>query len=596
MKKNSIYFLLAVPFILINICRIFLLFWNSNISIPFTYGYLTPSLIIVYSIFLFISFCFNSYKKANYILIIISFFLFIINQIKIFYMQEPIYLSDINLLGGIGEAISITNGTLINFFTSNWLLLIIQTIIFTSFFLIVYKIDEPKHRREYTALIQFIIFIILSLPFKTNTNIMRKLFINFDDYATLTNDVQYCIYNGIAGNMYYNMLDSRIFMPDDYNENQVSDVVKYQSISHDNNNDFVDIIFIFSESFFDVEKINDNIKFSDNLLEDYHNLKKNNKTIQLISPSYGGLSSNVEWELLTGFNLAYYNDKYVPYLKLVNDSTYKKENILSILSNKKYKNYVFYSYSDSMYNAGKVYDNLGLIKKKGDDSTLKGYYVSDDYVINQIIDTMKQEKSNMFYFATTMQSHMPYEINKYNSYNVSINESNLKINDQEVLLSYAEGINDASISLKKLYDYIQTINKKTIIIFMGDHLPYLSNEKGENVIDKLNYFNTTDILTNIYRKYNTEALILSNFKIEFDDTNYLSPDLLMPYVLNTLNIELTPYYNYLINESKKILPGYNRYISVNNDGKLFYTKNITGGMLKEYRLRESLQYKLYFTK
>lgn len=103
-----------------------------------------------------------------------------------------------------------------------------------------------------------------------------------------------------------------------------------------------------------------------------------------------------------------------------------------------------------------------------------------------------------------------------------------------MILSYAEGINDASVALNKLNDYIQKINKKTVVIFMGDHLPYLSNNKGKNVIDKLDYFNTNDHLINTFRRYNTEAVIISNFKIDFDNTNYLSPDLLMPYILNTL--------------------------------------------------------------
>ena len=92
-----------------------------------------------------------------------------------------------------------------------------------------------------------------------------------------------------------------------------------------------------------------------------------------------------------------------------------------------------------------------------------------------------------------------------------------------------------------------------------------------------------------------EEAIIYIKHIKFDDTNYLSTDLLMPYVLNTLNIKLTPYYSYLINESKNILPAYNKYIIVNNEGKLFYPKDLDNDMLKEYNLRKNLQYKIYFS-
>ena len=148
--------------------------------------------------------------------------------------------------------------------------------------------------------------------------------------------------------------------------------------------------------------------------------------------------------------------------------------------------------------------------------------------------------------------------------------------------------------LKRLYDYINTIDKKTIIIFIGDHLPYLSNSKGENIIDKLNYFNTKDNLLNLYRKYSVEALVLSNFDIDYDDTEYLSPDLLIPYVLKSNQTKMNSYYNYLIEKSKSILPSYNRNVAVDCDGKIYDINKLPKDMKKEYDLRNSIQYHLYY--
>ena len=594
MKKYKYLFLILCPLLLILISSILMAKYNDRIGLLLVMQPIV-SIIIVYAFFLFFSFVFHSFKKANYILIIFFFLLLTINQIKIFYMQEPLFLSDILLLGGMDEVLSITNGTLINFFYKYGVLLLVQTLLFSLLFYYTYRINEPPNKRHYFGLIPFLIFAFLSLPFKWSTSLMQRVFFSFNDYSALTNNVDNCIYYGIIGNIYRNMLDNRIFIPDNYDEEEIQKILNFEK-NDKNNTEKMNIIFLFSESFFDMNKVKDSISFSDNFLKEYQELKEKNKTIQMLSPTYGGMSSNVEFELLTGFNLAYYNKGYIPYLSLVDNKFYERENLLSILSNNAFKNYVFYAYDDNLYNAGKVYDNFKFIKKKPQNPEFKGFYVSDNYVVNEIIDTIKKEEDNLFYFATTMQSHMPYVKEKYDYYHVEVKSSILNIQDQEVLLSYAEGINDASIELKRLYDYIQTINKKTIIIFIGDHLPYLNNNMGENVIDKLEYFNTKDNLINKYRRYNTEALVLSNFKIDFDDTKYLSPDLLIPYILNALNIKMTPYYNYLITESKKILPCYNKDVSVNNNGEIFYTSKLSGLMRKEYSLRENLQYHLYYAK
>ena len=60
-----------------------------------------------------------------------------------------------------------------------------------------------------------------------------------------------------------------------------------------------------------------------------------------------------------------------------------------------------------------------------------------------------------------------------------------------MLLSLAQGIYDADKNvrnaLSKKYCELDT---PTIIVFFGDHLPYLINKKGENILFKSSYFNT----------------------------------------------------------------------------------------------------------
>ena len=54
------------------------------------------------------------------------------------------------------------------------------------------------------------------------------------------------------------------------------------------------------------------------------------------------------------------------------------------------------------------------------------------------------------------------------------------------------------------------------------------------------------------------------------------------------------YYDYLINESKEILPSYNKYVAMDNEGNIYGTSELPDNMKKEYDLRNMVQYKLYY--
>ncbi len=603
MKKNRIYdiFLGLVPFIIVEIDLLILLI-TCNISFKLYPSLIVPSqsIAIIYCFFLLFVFITKSYRKANIILTISSFILMTINQIKFFYMHEPIYLSDIKLLGGANDIIQLTNGTIIEFFTNNYLIIISHIIIITLFLIILIKNKQERVNRNILLLVPFIILIILSLPFKSTTSFMKKNFLHtnsFNDYSSLTHKYDYNILYGFSGGIYANMLDERIFEPDNYSLQKIEKVFAYESQDKKEDNDY-NIIFILSESFFDITRL-DEIQFNNDILKDYHDLTKQGKLIQMISPTYGGRTSNVEFDLLTSFNLAYYDSSYIPFLHLFNTPFPRESNIINIFNDNMYNNYLLPGGGEELYSANKVYNNLGFKNRvylDDDKSNYKGYYLSDKYITDKIINLLDTKKEKLFAFIETMQNHMPYTFEKYDKYNISILNSNLNREDQNVLLSYAEGLHDSSIELKRLYDYIKTIDKKTIIIFIGDHLPYLSNNKGEDIINKLDYFNTENALLNTYRKYNTDALILSNFEIKYDETKYLSPDLLIPYVLKSNNTKMNPYFSYLIEKSKAILPSYNKYVAIDNDGIIYDTRNLSDDMLKEYNLRNYLQYKIAFDK
>ena len=143
----------------------------------------------------------------------------------------------------------------------------------------------------------------------------------------------------------------------------------------------------------------------------------------------------------------------------------------------------------------------------------------------------------------------------------------------------------------RLYDYIQTFDEPTIIVFYGDHLPYLTDPATkEDIINYLSYFNTDDELLNNYRKYNTQALVLANFDLgDNKDMNYLSPDMLLTTIVNKMNLNLSDYYKWLYT-TKETLGCTNYLVTADSEGKLFWTKNLEGKTKEMLDLREKMQY------
>lgn len=192
----------------------------------------------------------------------------------------------------------------------------------------------------------------------------------------------------------------------------------------------------------------------------------------------------------------------------------------------------------------------------------------------------------------TMGGHMPYYKEKYDNYHVTIEKSLEDDDINDTVLSYAEGIYLADQELGRLYSYIQSLDEETILIFFGDHLPLLQTAKGKDALNEIYFQASDDSLESIYRKYNTQALVLSNYEIMHEDYDVLSPDLLLTYVMNHIDMDLSSYYKFLYS-TIDILPSSNYVISMDKYGNLYPTKGLSGSMKNVYSLREQMQYKLF---
>lgn len=568
------------------------LFINPNISTII-------SIIIIYSIYYLLAAIFNNNKISTIILGILSFILVVICKFKFEFTREPFFISDLMYSSDMGEILSLVKSQFFSKLIKLLPLFIYYGMLFSGIIIMNLKHNNYKYniKKRITIILSAIcILLVLFIPnAKTNSFIMNT-FYRVNTRKAITSNRNYCWKYGYFSSLYGNILESRIFEPDGYNKVEIDKIVKQSEEEKDKSLGKPNIIVIFSESFMDIDLL-DEIEFDKPITKNFNELKKEGLFFNMISPSFGGTSANVEFEFLTGSSLNYFSSSYVPYMSLYNNAKYKDTpSILNELSDNGYYVKLVPFSSNLLFDCGKVYklmkiDEVEFIPKVAN-KYKKGKYVSEEYVADKIIYNLenKDKDKPLFYMTMTMETHMPYGENKYKNYDISIVKSKFNKELNGKIKSYAQGVYDADKQLGKLYEYIKTLDEPTIIVFYGDHLPVIMEDKS------IKYFNTNNKLLNLYRKYNTQSLILANFDISSlkeennNELKYLGPDLLGSYIVNHMDINISEYFKWVYS-TRNTIGASNRYVSINQQGELFYTSELKGNMKKLDELRKKVQYK-----
>ena len=608
-KKNEIknkskceMFFLTIPFIMITFMIVFLdvtinIFYKLEIKpIIFTIA-------ILYLINIMLTLITGSSKRSVIIQSVILWIALFINALRFVYTAEPFTIADFAYISNIASITGIAKGSLLNtiaFFIPEFLtfgIIMVVYILLINKFNFSFNIELKK--RILLSLIPIVILIILFNPPKFLRNFILTNIYYSDDVHVNTLNIEYYIEDSMLGGMYRIYLEDRIYEPDNYNKEEVEKMIS-TDVSDENQDNWeeANIIVTFSESFFDVSLLEDDITFDKEVTPNFNSLKDEGIFINMISPTYGGVSSNVEFQFLTGHTLDYFSKSYIPFMSFY--KTVDSRNRLSLL--KELDNNGYYTkvvFGKDYYLSKKVYENLGVDKyeEKNVKEEYKGYYTSDEYLMDETIKAFNEKEAGekIFYMNCTIQSHQTYELDKYDEYDISIESSTLSDSYNELILSYSQGAYDADVQLGRMYEYIQTLDEPTILIFFGDHLPYLYNtETNDDTLNHLSYFNTGDELLDTYRKYNTQCLILANFDLgDVENWDYMSSDMILTSVVNKMGLELSDYYKWLYS-IKDVLPSSNYLVSQDTEGNLYWTSELPENMQNILDKRELAQYYIMY--
>lgn len=249
----------------------------------------------------------------------------------------------------------------------------------------------------------------------------------------------------------------------------------------------VNVVVVMNEAFSD---ITDDPAFAytdeDTPLRNLHALQRDPHalSLRLIVPGFAGGTANTEFDVLTGMQTNALSLATTSAMRTVNrnlDSPFR------VYGAAGYRTSFFHPGNDWFYNRENVYRWLGAEETVFIDQmyvpVYKGSWVTDDYMAGLIaaeLDRAAEEGRPLFHYTTTIQNHMAYVWNKYGeTYSFPPVPLNVEVPDevQLMLRVYAEGARDADAMLGRLAADIGARAEPYVLVFFGDHLPYLGDNR-----------------------------------------------------------------------------------------------------------------------
>ncbi|WP_426450784.1 LTA synthase family protein [Paenibacillus sp. S-38] len=331
------------------------------------------------------------------------------------------------------------------------------------------------------------------------------------------------------------------------------------------------VVFIMNEAFWDPTLL-PGVKFSEDPLPTVHRLQQESTSGYLLSPQFGGGTSNVEFEVLTGQSMSFLPAGSVPYQQYISKPI---ASMASYFKGQGYRSAAIHSYEGWFWNREQVYKHMGFdsfLSKEGMvNPEYKGAFISDDEVSRSILKEIDANAEPTFIYAVTMQNHGPYDDKRYGETEISV-DGDLSDSARDMLQTYTQGVRDADRSLQLLIDSLEKSGEPTVVVFYGDHLPMLGYDYDAYV--QADFIHTGKAeqwsLEEQKRMHSVPFVMWSNTKLPEEEVPVLSNSFLSAYVLDRLDLPLPAAWAYNAELAKKT-PGLLRSLVVDANQEL-YTK------------------------
>lgn len=421
----------------------------------------------------------GSVKIGYGITAVITVLLGIINKYKYYFRGEYVKLSDVRLLREVaGLKIDFSKGLLV----SDLIIIILNVMIFAGLLYFERKTLKKllkKSKKEY-----YIkgVTVLVTLGLIIACSYAEFLEDEFDLFHGLINGKDTGSINYLVENMWHTRAEK---VTDEVYEKIYDKYYLDDNGEYKGGNNRPNVIAIMSESFWNMNHINELVSLSDNPFDKYEELTKQGISGEIAVNVYGGGTVHTEFEFLTGMDSYGFNSAGDLYRDM-----YKKpqESIVSYFNKLDYTTLAFHPNTADYWGRDIGYASMGFDEfydiTKFDNRQMFRGYISDISLTDEIIQRFEENKEKsdnpLFVFAVSVQNHgvdleAKENLDKNDMYSPEI-DIEYKYDkpgqkEQEEIDAYINGCNITVAGLEKLMNYFNNKEEETIVVFFGDHAP-----------------------------------------------------------------------------------------------------------------------------
>lgn len=280
----------------------------------------------------------------------------------------------------------------------------------------------------------------------------------------------------------------------------------------------------------------------------------------------GGNTANSEFEFLTGNSMAFFPNGSVPYLQYIRDGI---STIVPQLEEYGYTTYGTHPYRAKGWNREFIYDLMGFDYRYFQGSfpfedKLRNY-VSDEADFKSILEWRNNTEGPFFMFNVTMQNHSNYG-GDFDNFDPQIVDKFKNTSSNKYLNKYLSLMYETDQDVASLLSELSQSDRKTIVVFWGDHQP---NDYVVRPIYKeygLDFDNQT--YEQQQQRQKTPFFIWANYDIQEQTNVEISLNYLNILLFETAGLQLDEYQTFRKNLWQGQIPMMNAVGYRNDDGDL----------------------------
>ncbi len=249
----------------------------------------------------------------------------------------------------------------------------------------------------------------------------------------------------------------------------------------------VNVVFVMNEAFSDI--LNEDVFVfpeGENPMEVYNTLAEGENAWagHIVVPYFAGGTADTEFDVVSGMQTNLLNPA-APSLTAFRTVNRDLDSIFRVFGADGYTSCFMHPGQSWFYNRENVYDWFGADESffvEDFDAEYKGSWVTDESVLRELVSRFEEKSAGGgldFTYAVTIQNHMSYTAEKYGDYVCPEVETTAELSPeiQTAVNVYAEGIRDANAMLEDLTEFYSEQSEPVLLVFFGDHLPYLGDNR-----------------------------------------------------------------------------------------------------------------------